>query len=74
MVLDVDYLEPTTVSEASGLLSLHEGGKAVAGGTAVVLMMQQGLLLPEVLISLRSIDGLSTVSYTHLTLPTIYSV
>jgi aerobic carbon-monoxide dehydrogenase medium subunit len=60
--LDVDYLEPTTVSEASELLKQREGGKAVAGGTAVVLMMQQGLLFPEALISLRNIDGLSDIS------------
>ena len=60
--MDIDYLEPTTVSEASELLKLHEGGKAVAGGTAVVLMMQQGLLFPEALISLRKIDGLSDVT------------
>jgi aerobic carbon-monoxide dehydrogenase medium subunit len=60
--MDIDYLEPTTVSEASELLNLHEGSKVVAGGTAVVLMMQQGLLLPEVLVSLRSIDGLSSVT------------
>ncbi|MGH2776628.1 MAG: FAD binding domain-containing protein [Actinomycetota bacterium] len=60
--MEIDYLEPTTVSEASELLNLHEGGKAVAGGTAVVLMMQQGLLIPEVLISLRDIDGLSGIT------------
>jgi carbon-monoxide dehydrogenase medium subunit len=60
--MDIDYLEPTTVSKASELLNLHEGSKVVAGGTAVVLMMQQGLLLPEVLVSLRSIDGLSSVT------------
>jgi aerobic carbon-monoxide dehydrogenase medium subunit len=59
--VDIDYLEPTTVSEASELLKLHEGGKAIAGGTAVVLMMQQGLLFPEALISLRKIDGLSDI-------------
>ncbi|MGH2697960.1 MAG: FAD binding domain-containing protein [Actinomycetota bacterium] len=60
--MDVEYLEPSTVSEASELLGLHEGGKAVAGGTAVVLMMQQGMLLPEALISLRGIDGLSSIT------------
>jgi len=60
--VDVDYLEPTTVAEASALLKQHEGGKAVAGGTAVVLMMQQGLLFPEALISLRNIDGLSGIT------------
>ncbi len=59
--MEVDYLEPTTISEASQLLGRHEGGKALAGGTAVVLMMQQGLLLPEVLVSLRNIDGLSGI-------------
>jgi len=60
--VEVDYLEPTTVAEASELLKQHEGGKALAGGTAVVLMMQQGLLFPEALISLRSIDGLSDIN------------
>jgi carbon-monoxide dehydrogenase medium subunit len=60
--MDIDYQEPTTVSEASELLNLNEGSKVVAGGTAVVLLMQQGLLLPEVLVSLRSIDGLSSVT------------
>jgi aerobic carbon-monoxide dehydrogenase medium subunit len=60
--MDVDYLEPTTVSEASKLLKQREGAKAVAGGTAVVLMMQQRLLFPEALVSLRNIDGLSAIS------------
>jgi aerobic carbon-monoxide dehydrogenase medium subunit len=60
--VDVDYLVPTTVSEASELLEQREGAKAVAGGTAVVLMMQQRLLIPEALVSLRNIDGLSDIS------------
>lgn len=60
--MEIDYLEPSTVSEACELLERHEGGKALAGGTAVVLMMQQGLLLPEVLVSLRNIDGLSNIA------------
>jgi carbon-monoxide dehydrogenase medium subunit len=60
--LDIDYLEPSTVSEACEFLERHEGGKAIAGGTAVVLMMQQGLLLPEALVSLRKIDDLSGIS------------
>jgi carbon-monoxide dehydrogenase medium subunit len=59
--VDVDFLEPTTVSEASELLKQREGGKALAGGTAVVLMMQQGLLFPEALVSLRNIKGLSDI-------------
>lgn len=60
--MEIDYLEPTTVAEASELLRQREGGKALAGGTAVVLMMQQGLLFPEALISLRNIDGLSDIN------------
>ena len=62
--MEIDYREPTTVSEACEVLGLHEGAKAVAGGTAVVLMMEQGLLLPEVLVSLRKIDGLSSITAT----------
>lgn len=54
-------LRPTTLAEASGLARAHgDEGKLVGGGTAVVLMLQQRLIAPDVLIALREvrdIDG-----------------
>jgi len=56
--LSIDFLEPTTLSEATALLSEYgEDAKVIAGGTSVVLMLQQKLIFPSVLISLGRIDG-----------------
>lgn len=56
------FAEPTSVQDACELLAADEWGtKAVAGGTAVVLMMRQGLIAPESLVSLARIQGLRGV-------------
>jgi len=73
----IKFLEPTTLSEATALLSEYgEDAKVIAGGTSVVLMLQQKLIFPNVLISLGRIegwdfvllepDGLHIGSLTHL--------
>jgi carbon-monoxide dehydrogenase medium subunit len=47
------FLEPADLSEAIALLDEHaEDSKILAGGTSVVLMLQQRLIAPSVLISL----------------------
>jgi carbon-monoxide dehydrogenase medium subunit len=64
----VTFVEPETVWEAAELARTHEwDGKFVSGGTALVLMMQQRLVDPEVLISLRALrdeQGWSTIGRT----------
>jgi carbon-monoxide dehydrogenase medium subunit len=56
----VRFLRPGTLVEVSTLAHEHEwDAKLISGGTAVVLMLQQGLISPNVLISL---DGLSDVA------------
>jgi carbon-monoxide dehydrogenase medium subunit len=48
------FLEPETLAAAAALGREHEwDGKFVNGGTALVLMLQQRLVHPDVLISLR---------------------
>ena len=50
------YLTPKSLNEALGMLSEEgEDAKIIAGGTALVTMMKQRLLMPEVLISLDRI-------------------
>jgi CO/xanthine dehydrogenase FAD-binding subunit len=50
------FLEPTDFSEASSLLAQYgDDAKLIAGGTSVVLMLQQKLIAPTVLINLGRI-------------------
>lgn len=56
--MSIDFLEPTSLSEATALLSEYgDDAKVIAGGTSVVLMLQQKLIFPSVLIGLGRIDG-----------------
>lgn len=53
------FAEPQTLQEATEVLVADPwGAKVISGGTAVVLMMQQGLISPDVLVSLGRIPGL----------------
>ena len=55
---NINYLEPTNIPEAVSLLDQYvDDSKVIAGGTSVVLMLQQKLIMPGVLISLGRVDG-----------------
>ncbi len=59
-------LKPETLEEAVAALVQHgDGAKVVAGGTAVVLMLQNRLIAPEVLISLARVSGLDDIGTTE---------
>src|SRR5262245_20366666 len=63
------YHTPETQEEV--LVLLHEHGdnaKLTAGGTALVIMMKQRLVVPETLISLHRLRGLTAVQETDGTL------
>jgi carbon-monoxide dehydrogenase medium subunit len=63
------YHTPETPEEALALL--HEHGseaKLMAGGTALVIMMKQRLVMPETLVSLHRLRGLSDVQEVNGTL------
>ena len=54
-------LQPETVEEASALLAEHEESRVIAGGTALVLLMKEGLLQPTHLVALRRIARLDVL-------------
>jgi carbon-monoxide dehydrogenase medium subunit len=58
-----NYLRPSSVEEASRLLS-RSGGSArlIAGGHSLIPLMKTRLVSPEVLIDLSAIEGLSGIS------------
>ena len=60
-----DYRAPRTVEEVLVLLREHgDDARVIAGGTALVTMMRQRLVLPECLVSLRDVAGLDGIEVT----------
>lgn len=60
--LNLAWHEPTTVEEATALLAdLGEAAKVLAGGTWLTIVLKQGLLAPEALVSLHRIPGLDRI-------------
>jgi len=59
-----DYLQPKSLKKALALLEEHgEDGRAIAGGTSLVIMMRQRLLMPKVVISLAGIPKFDRITY-----------
>ncbi|MDO8752845.1 MAG: FAD binding domain-containing protein, partial [Anaerolineales bacterium] len=56
--MSIKFLEPSDFSEATSLLAEHgTDSKIIAGGVSVVLMLQQKLIAPTVLISLGRVSN-----------------
>src|SRR5262249_54066156 len=57
----IEFLRPSTVTEAVSLLENHEGSRYVAGGQTLVAMMNAGLVTVTSLISVEGIAELRTI-------------
>ena len=63
-MIKFDYLQPKTLKSALILLEKHgEDARAIAGGTSLLIMMRQRLLLPKVVISLADIPKFDRITY-----------
>ena len=63
-----DYLEPPTLNKALALMEKHgDDGRVIAGGTSLLIMMRQRLLMPKVVISLGRIPKLDTIRFNAKT-------
>ena len=57
-----EYLRPKSVAELVKLLSRYDGkARLLAGGTDLLVMMKQGTIQPEYLISLKDIPKLAGI-------------
>ena len=64
--MSISFVEPGTLDEALAALSQYgDDGKVIAGGTALVLMLQQKLIAPQALISLRRVSDLNAIRAEH---------
>ena len=67
--MSYDLHQPTSLDEATALLATHgDDAIAMAGATAVVLLMKQGLLRPAHVVGLRRIDALRGIRTSDGTL------
>lgn len=58
------YLAPETLSEALAILDRYgEDAKLLAGGQSLLVLLRQGLIAPQYLVSLRRIPELTTSSF-----------
>jgi len=61
-----DLRQPDTLEEALTLLhDLGEDARVMAGGTALVIMLKQRLVMPDCLISLQKLRGLDQINATN---------
>jgi carbon-monoxide dehydrogenase medium subunit len=60
-----DYQEPTTLKKVFALMEKHgDDGRVMAGGTSMIIMMRQRLLMPRVVISLARLPKFDKISYS----------
>jgi carbon-monoxide dehydrogenase medium subunit len=61
---DFSYYHPENIPEACEILARYGSrAKVLAGGTDMLPKMKQALLSPEVLVSLKGIEGISAIEY-----------
>ena len=64
-MIKFDYLQPKTLKSALGLLAKHgDEARAIAGGTSLLIMMRQRLLMPKVVVSLADIPKFDRITYS----------
>jgi carbon-monoxide dehydrogenase medium subunit len=60
-----DYLQPRTLKSALALLEKYgDDARAIAGGTSLLIMMRQRLLMPKVVVSLADIPRFDRIAYS----------
>lgn len=59
-----EILEPKSIEEACNILSNKEDAKLIAGGTALLILIKQGLFVPKTLVNLKKLNGAAGVTYS----------
>jgi carbon-monoxide dehydrogenase medium subunit len=58
-----NMLEPRSIQEACEILSADEDVKLISGGTALLILIKHGILLPKTLVNLKKIKGAAEITY-----------
>lgn len=60
-----ELIEPRSIEEACHTLAEREDAKLIAGGTALLILIKQGLFIPSTLVNLKKVNGASDFSYNE---------
>lgn len=63
LIRKFELLHPDSVEQACGWLAENDECRPIAGGTALAILLKQGLFRPEALVSLRDIPGLNYLEH-----------
>jgi carbon-monoxide dehydrogenase medium subunit len=64
-MIKFDYLQPKTLNSALAQLAKYgDDARAIAGGTSLLIMMRQRLLMPKVVVSLAEIPKFDDIRYS----------
>ncbi|HEX6768267.1 MAG TPA: xanthine dehydrogenase family protein subunit M [Candidatus Binatia bacterium] len=58
-----ELIEPRSLAEACAILANERDARAIAGGTALLTIIKQGLLLPKTLVNLKKVNDGSTITF-----------
>jgi len=58
-----NMLEPKSIQDACEILSAEEDVKLISGGTALLILIKHGILLPKTLVNLKKIKDAAEITY-----------
>lgn len=58
-----NIVEPRSIEEACRILDENEDAKLIGGGTALLILIKHGILLPETLINLKKIKAATEITF-----------
>ena len=58
-----EILEPKSIADACAILAAEEDVKLIAGGTALLILIKQGIFVPKTLINLKKVNGAAEITY-----------
>jgi len=58
-----EILEPKSIAEACKILAAEADVKLIAGGTALLILIKQGIFVPKTLINLKKIKAAGEITY-----------
>ena len=58
-----NIVEPRSLQDAGKILADDEDAKLISGGTALLILIKHGILLPKTLVNLKKIKGAAEITY-----------
>jgi xanthine dehydrogenase iron-sulfur cluster and FAD-binding subunit A len=58
-----NIVEPRSIDDACKILAEDEDAKLIGGGTALLILIKHGILLPQTLVNLKKIKGATEIAY-----------